>query len=444
MQTVQQRFVFGALMMVAVSGASNLNAQPASPAPPVPAQPAVDVDQNLKSFDEVWQRIKQTHWDPEKVGAEWDAARDELRPQVARAENIEEARQIMQQLLERLGQSHFAIIPATSYELVGGDHGGDADVGLTIRYSDEEFLIVRVHPDSPAARAGIRPGWRVESIEQRDRDQILDRLRPAAKGPIRLETLVGLVLQQMMSGEEGKSLTLGLVDLDGQSVSRSLVLEPSPGKMATLGYLPPMRIQFESKTLDGHVGYFWFNAFLDPVTLMPAFRKTIRNPDHRGGMIIDLRGNIGGIAGMTMGMASLFSPQPQPLGTMTMRGTKLKFTVNANPKPYTGPVAILVDECSISSAEILAGGMQDLGLARVFGRRTAGLALPSIVTRLPNGDGFQYAMADYHSASGKSLEHDGVMPDEVVPLDPRQFATESDPTLARAIDWLEQQNQNQP
>ena len=264
----------------------------------------------------------------------------------------------------------------------------------------------------------------------------------AAKGPMRLETLVGLVSERLMSGDAGQTLQLTLADLDGQAVTRSLVLEPSPGKMASLGFLPPMRVQYEARTLEGQIGYFWFNAFLDPVTLMPAFRKTIRDPRHQRGMVIDLRGNHGGIAGMTMGMASLFSDKTQPLGTMTMRGTQLKFNVNGRRNPYAAPLAILVDECSISSAEILAGGMQDLGLARVFGNRTAGLALPSIVTRLPNGDGFQYAMADYHSASGKSLELNGVLPDELIPLDPKRLAAQPDPVLARAVEWINQQNRN--
>ena len=441
MQTLLTRFIAGALLVsVGISGISHGFAQSSSTAPPVPAD--VDAEQNLKSFDEVWQRIKQTHWDPEKVGADWDAARDELRPRVERATSIDEARQIMQELLDRLGQSHFAIIPASSYELVDNESGGDADLGLTIRYAEDRFWVVRVRPGSPAAEAGIRPGWQVEAVGDRDREQILERLEPAAKGPIRLETLVGLVMERGLSGDEGEALDVTMIDLEGQTVTPSLVPKPSPGKMVQLGFLPPMRVQYESRTLDGQIGYFWFNAFLDPVTLMPAFRKTVRDPEHRRGMIIDLRGNHGGIAGMTMGMASLFSAQSKPLGTMTMRGTELKFTVNGQRNPYPGPLAILVDECSISSAEILAGGLQDLGLARVFGRRTAGLALPSLVTRLPNGDGFQYAMADYHSASGKSLEGDGVMPDEVIPLDPNKLAVQPDPVLSRAIEWIEQKHQH--
>jgi carboxyl-terminal processing protease len=125
---------------------------------------------------------------------------------------------------------------------------------------------------------------------------------------------------------------------------------------------------------------------------------------------------------------------------MTMKGSQIKFALNARPKPIQAPVAILVDECSISSAEIFAGGMQDLGLARIFGNRTAGLALPSVVAKLPNGDRFQYAIADYHSASGRSLEADGVVPDEEIVVTREMLQASDDPVLDRAIEWIQQQN----
>ena len=77
-------------------------------------------------------------------------------------------------------------------------------------------------------------------------------------------------------------------------------------------------------------------------------------------------------------------------------------------------LAILVDGCSASTSEIFAGGLQDVKRARVFGTHTAGAALPSVISKLPNGDGFQYAIANYISVGGKPLEGIGVTPDDGV------------------------------
>jgi C-terminal processing protease CtpA/Prc len=77
-------------------------------------------------------------------------------------------------------------------------------------------------------------------------------------------------------------------------------------------------------------------------------------------------------------------------------------------------VAILVDAHTGSTSEILSGGLKDIGRARIFGTRTAGAALPSVFKKLPNGDGFQYAIANYISEGGKPLEGIGVTPDQEV------------------------------
>jgi carboxyl-terminal processing protease len=99
-------------------------------------------------------------------------------------------------------------------------------------------------------------------------------------------------------------------------------------------------------------------------------------------------------------------------------------------------VALLIDDLSASTSEIFAGGLQDLGLVRIFGMRTAGAALPSMIEKLPNGDGFQYAVANYISEGGKVLEGVGVVPDvEVIPTR-ENLLKDGDPILEAARKWL--------
>ena len=88
---------------------------------------------------------------------------------------------------------------------------------------------------------------------------------------------------------------------------------------------------------------------------------------------------------------------------MKMRETTLKFVIFPRPETYPGPLAILVDAGSASTSEILAGGLQDLKRARIFGDRTAGAALPSDIIRFPNGDGFQYRAGKLHFEKRKGF-----------------------------------------
>jgi len=155
------------------------------------------------------------------------------------------------------------------------------------------------------------------------------------------------------------------------------------------------------------------------------------------GFVIDLRGNPGGIGAMAMGMAGWFiDEKDKRLGTLYMRDSTIKFVVNPRVTTFSGPVAILVDGTSASTSEILAGGMKDLGRARVFGSRTAAAALPSVFEKLPNGDGFQYAIANYISEGGKPLEGLGVTPDVETPLSRQALLDGKDPALDAAIGWI--------
>ena len=415
-----------------------------SPAEVRETEPAAnfDLQANLESFDQVWSTIDKVHWDENRVGQTWDEARAKYRPQVETAESVEEVRGILNELIGELGQSHFGIISASAYDVVGEDNkSGDGDTGLSFRTSDDGIIVSRVRPNSPAAEAGVEAGWMLEAIEEKTAAELNEKIQSAATGPTRFETIIGLAIPKIASGKIGDSKKIVLRDRAGVTRELELQLEPKPGKKTTFGHLPPIHVESGTKTLPGNVGYYFFSAFLDPSRIMKEFRDAVHNEKHSGGVIIDLRGNIGGLGAMTMGMASEFSDRESALGVMTTKGSKLKFFVSENYDPVDCPVAILIDECSISSAEIFSGGLQDLKLARLFGNRTAGLALPSTVVKLPNGDGFQYAIADYHSASGKTLEKDGVTPDEEIRLSRELLLNDEDPVLSRALEWIHQQQQ---
>jgi carboxyl-terminal processing protease len=182
-------------------------------------------------------------------------------------------------------------------------------------------------------------------------------------------------------------------------------------------------------------------AFFDPAAVMKSLEVCVKEHRKADGFIIDLRGNPGGIGAMALGFGGWFIDKPdQKLGTMTTREGELKFVLNPRTEPFLGPLAILVDSMSGSTSEILAGGLQDLKRARVFGSTTMGAALPSHIVRLPNGDGFQYAFGNYVSFGGKPLEGIGVRPDVEVALTREALLQGRDPILDAAVEWIRSQS----
>ncbi len=216
---------------------------------------------------------------------------------------------------------------------------------------------------------------------------------------------------------------------------------PSEGTLVRFGNLPESRLIFESRTLPGGAGYIRFNEFLDPTSIMPRLQEALKTFAKAPGVVLDLRGNPGGIGIMAMGVAGFFVEKDGlKLGEMKTRQTTLKFVIFPRPDVYTGPLAILLDGGSASTTEILSGGLQDLGRARIFGTRSAGAALPSDIIRLPNGDGFQYAQASYISVSGKELEGNGVEPDVVVQQTSEAAAAGRDLVVEAAAGWIASQH----
>ena len=143
---------------------------------------------------------------------------------------------------------------------------------------------------------------------------------------------------------------------------------------------------------------------------------------------------------MAIGMGGWLITQPdQKLGTMITRDSKFNFALNPRSTPYEAPVAVLVDELSTSTSEILAGGLQDLKRAKVFGTQTPGAALPSRFDILPTGDRFQYAFANYISAGGKPLEGLGVTPDVPTPITLEALRDGKDLALDAAASWIKSQ-----
>ena len=181
------------------------------------------------------------------------------------------------------------------------------------------------------------------------------------------------------------------------------------------------------------------------VPIMSTLDRAVDSVRSCAGIVLDLRGNLGGVAGMMMGVAGHFLTEERTLGIMRTRGEEMRFV--ANPRrstdagvpvePYAGPVAILVDGMSASTSEMFAAGLQALGRARVFGERTAGQALPAMATKLPSGDVLMHVVADFVAADGTRIEGRGVMPDELVRLDRRDIVANRDAPLEAALRWID-------
>jgi len=438
---------FSAWLLPSSMGQAQETNPPGTSQPTPEATEALSFDrtQYLAAFEQVWQTIRDTHWDAKLVESVWLPARDKYLPQIEAAQSRDEAVQVLKKMLLELKQSHFEIIPAEAY--VASEEaeakGGDGWSGLTLRSVEDQLVVTKVAANSPAAKAGVEVGWALQQVLPSGEEkpmtlaefhELADKLCNV-RG-YRPEFARGLLSDLVTTGEIGQEMKLSFLDNQDRERDITLKLEKGLGQSAKLGNLPLTYVNFEYRKLPEHVGYIQFNAFLDAPRLIKEYQAALLDEHNSAGVVIDMRGNMGGLIFLAMGMSGWFVDEPHSLGSMQSRTNRLKLAINPRKPKFDKPVAILVDECSVSCAELFPGGLQELKAARIFGSRTAGQLIPAQVVKLPTGDGFLFAISALESESGYVWEGNGVQPDEPVVLTRRLLQQDSDPALSAALKWI--------
>ncbi len=395
----------------------------------------------VASFDEAWTTIRDSYYDPTFGGLDWDAVRASLRPKVHAAADAEAARTVIRDMLATLKQSHFALLSSVS-TAENPAPSGPVVVPIDVRLISGDVVVWKVREGSDAARAGLRPGQVVLEI---DDEGPSDWVRPQpGVDPRVIAWDTWRRVQRALYGVTNARLRVR----DGEREKVVQVRRVLPeGDRIVFGDIPASYVHVSDRaerTASGHgIGVVAFNVWM--ASAGPAIEAAIDRHRTSRGLVIDLRGNPGGMAAMISGVAGHLMSDRQLLGRMKTRDSELNF--ESNPRivmpdgrrvtPFAGPVAVLVDELTASASECFAGGLQSLGRVRVFGRTSSGQALPASTKRLPNGDLLMYVVGNFVTGTGQRLEGTGVIPEETVVLNPGDLLAGRDPDLDAALRWLD-------
>lgn len=492
----------GAAGTTAAASTTSVASAPSAAAPtpeptPVaaPKQPAI---RPAESFDAVWTTVRDQHFDKTLNGVDWNAVRDELRPRAVEAASQDELRGVLLEMLSRLGQSHFTVIPAAAAErsptvataeeqiaapapspaeradaaapaeaagAEGSDEapasavfGGPGLSGVDLALVGEDLVVLRVVPGSAGAKAGVLTGWKLVSVDGRQasdsirplRDELAIESDSASPHARQLRVALAVAGEQLLSGRAGETRRVAFEDASGAQQELSLRFEPAALGTTAFGNLPAFPIEVETRIVEIpaaagkpiKIGVVGFNIWMTGASA--ALDRAIDSMRGCDGVVIDLRGNPGGVGAMAMGLAGHFLREPASLGSMIGRDNTLEFRASPRKvssegkrvRPISKPLAIVQDARSASTSEVFAGGLQDLGRARVFGDASAGMALPAQAIELPNGDVLLHAVADFVTSKGTRLEGRGVIPDETVVVTREALLEGRDPALDAATAWI--------
>lgn len=270
-------------------------------------------------------------------------------------------------------------------ELLDDQQSEYSGIGATIaNYTNAgqtDTYVVAVFPGSPAARTGLGFGDKIQAVNgEKVSGMASEIVRDKVRG--RDGSTVRLVIERASSGKtESFELRRSLVPQP--SIPSAYILRPG------IGYV------------DMSNGFSYSTA----TELSAALRDL-----HRQGMtglIIDLRGNGGGILEQAVKVSETFLPYGSVI--VSQRGRHQldnRIWRSANRSPESVPVVVLVNNDSASASEVVAGALQDNDRALIVGERTFGKGLVQSVFDLPFAGGLTLTTAKYYTPSGRSIQRD--------------------------------------
>ena len=299
-----------------------------------------------------------------------------------------------------LREDQFAV---ESQDIQGFFEGIGAEVGMR----DGVITILAPLPNTPAERAGIKPG-----------DIILGIDGDSAQGLSLLEAV------RKIRGKKGTNVELLVLHLNA---TEPVVIA------VTRGVIPLTSVSMA--TLDGGIGHLRLSSFNGHTNeeLENAFEQFKR--DNGVALVLDLRNNPGGLVSSVVDVASHFLNDGIVLYQIDAQGKRTDWKVKSGGLALDIPVVVLVNEFSASASEVLSGALRDQGRAKIVGVTTFGKGSVNNLWQLDDGSGVNFTIARWYTPNGNQIEGEGIVPDfeQDNPDD-----GDRDDQLDRAIEVLEQ------
>lgn len=399
--------------------------------------PALPQTPYTKTFDQVWTTVLTKHYDPTLGCLDWPAIRAEYGAKLAEAKDEAAAYGVMNEMLGRLKQSHLAVVPpgrARAGEPRGGTQMGPATAPVKVRMI--EGVVTVVDPRVAGHKSGLPGGAQIVAVDEAEVAPLAEGMRARFHRGIEADYRIAATVQQLLTCPEGGKKVVRFLPHGSEKEKKATVkCKMIERETVSLGNLEGVPVEVEARMIPKtKVGYLRFNVWMLPlVAKIEAGLSELREKGMES-LVLDLRGNPGGVGAMVVPVGRLLLSADGDLGVMHMREGDQKFVVTAGENPFTGRIAVLVDEGTGSTSEIFAQAMHDLGRIEVFGAGPSqGAALPSLIEELEGGAILQYVVADYKSPKQIVVEGKGVAPDHEIPESRADYAAGKDPVLAAAL-----------
>ena len=360
-----------AVAVVAVGCNSGVAAPAAGEAAALPS--SNELPPEFERLTEVWKLLKEDHVDRERLDPE------------AMSEGA------IRGMLLALEDPYASFLSRQQFELESQDFKGYFEgIGAQVAMDEGRLTIIAPLPNTPAERAGIRPGDVILEIDGNSTDGI---------------TLLEAVTK--IRGEKDTTVVL-------------LVLHLNETEPVTIGIrrgvIPLESVEFEM--LPDGIGYLRISSFTD--TTGEEVEKALDRlkASNGRGLVVDLRNNPGGLLTAVVDVASEFLSYGLVLYEINSHGERTDWKVRSGGQAQDIPMVVLINQFSASASEVFSGAIIDHQRGQVLGVTSFGKGSVNTLRALKDGSGLYFSIARWYTPNGSLIEGVGVTPDVMVEAGP--------------------------
>ena len=391
----------------------------------------IDRERAQTMLREISSDIKKHYYDPKLHGVDWDAKVEEMRQRINASESMTQAFSEVAAALDSLNDSHTFFVPPTYVKR--------HDYGWLAQVIGDRCFVVRVKPGSVAEKKGMKPGDELVALEGYTPNRgnfwkmeyVYNTLRP--KNGLTLDLRDPAGKQRRLDVAATEKETKRVMDLTGMDNGND------------------MWDLIRQEESDQHLGRARFAELSDDVGILkfPEFDFTESEIEGMVGkarkhkaLILDLRGNPGGSVETLKYLIGGCFEKEIKIGDRIGRSEQKPMVAKLHGHPFTGKLVVLVDSKSASAAELFARVVQIEKRGTVLGDLSSGSVMEAKHYSYKAGIdtvvfyGASITDADIVMTDGKSLEHNGVVPDEIMLPSAEDLANGRDPVLARAVETV--------
>lgn len=330
-----------------------------------------------KLFDKSWKTIKKHYYNKDMNEQDWYRWKAHYQGKI---KTEEDAYVAINTMLASLNDPYSKFLSKREFsELNTSIDSKITGIGVNILSNAGKIIILNVIEGTPASSSGVKSGDIIFSVNKKE------------VSGMTVSDVAGLV-----RGPENSTVELTLLRNDKKIIKTIKRKE--------------IKIKTVKSSVDKNIGYIQILSFIGSTT-SNEFIEALEKTEKTDGLILDLRGNPGGLLPNAIFIANLFISKGKIVSIVGRNGFKQDFTAQETNYNIKKPLVVLIDHSSASASEILSGALKDYKKAKLVGTTTYGKGMVQQVIPMPNETGLNLTIAKYLTPNGTDINKKGITPD---------------------------------